>query len=131
MSRDVLFAKVRTYTDLSQEAEDAWSRLLRSARYSKGEDLVRAGDVPTRYAFVVRGLFSQHYIGAAGDMIIKYFFPENRIAASVSATLLGEPSQFTITALEESEVLEYEFAAFRALARQFPEIAEFYMRYME
>jgi CRP-like cAMP-binding protein len=131
MSRDAFFAKIRTYTDLSHDAERAWSRLLRPRHYSKGEHFVRAGDVPTQHAFVAQGLFSQHYIGPGGDMIIKYFFPENRIAASVSATLLGEPSLFAITAIEDSDVLEYEFAAFRDLVGQFRDIAEFYMRYME
>jgi CRP-like cAMP-binding protein len=64
-------------------------------------------------------------------MVIKYFFPENRIAASVSATLLGQPSLFTITAIEDSTVLEYEFAAFRSLVTEFADIAAVYITYME
>jgi CRP-like cAMP-binding protein len=59
------------------------------------------------------------------------FFPENRIAASVSATLRGEPSLFTITAIEDSAVLEYEFAGFKALVGEFPDVAAFYISYME
>jgi hypothetical protein len=90
-----------------------------------------AGEVPTRFAFVVNGLLAQHYIGPAGDLIIKYFFPENRIAGSVSATLLNRPSSFTITAIEESLVLEYEFGAFKELVRKFPDVAAFYIAYME
>ena len=81
------FATIRTYGDLSQAAESAWASLLRPKQYRKDEIFIRAGDVPTAYAFVVEGLFYQHYVGPGGDMIVKYFFPENRIAASVSATL--------------------------------------------
>lgn len=99
--------------------------------YRKDEIFIRAGDVPTSYAFVIEGLFYQHYVGPDGDMIVKYFFPENRIAASVSATLLGKPSVFSITAIEDSTVLEYNFAAFRLLVAEFPDIADFYIRYME
>jgi hypothetical protein len=50
---------------------------------------------------------------------------------SVSATLLGEPSLFTIAAIEDSTVLEYDFAAFRKLVTEFPDIAAFYISYLE
>jgi CRP-like cAMP-binding protein len=131
MSTEAFFAKIRTYTDLSAKAEQAWAALLRPRQYCREEPFVRAGDVPTTYAFVVEGLMCQHYVGRDGDMVIKYFFPENRIAASVSATVLREPSLFTITAIEDSTVLEYEFAAFKALVSEFPDIAAFYISYME
>lgn len=131
MTREAFFTKIRTYTDLSEKAEQAWSVLLRRRVYLKDEPFIRAGDVPTHFAFVVEGLFYQHYVGPDGDLIVKYFFLENRIAASVSATLLGEPSRFTITAIEDSTVLEYDFAAFKRLVAEFPDIAAFYIRYME
>lgn len=131
MTAEAFIAKIRTYADLSLEAEQAWKRLLRRREYRKDDTFIRAGDVPTNFAFVVEGLFVQHHDGPDGDMIVKYFFPENRIAASVSASLLGKPSLFTITAIEDSVVLEYEFAAFRRLAAEFPDIAAFYMAYME
>jgi CRP-like cAMP-binding protein len=131
MTTEAFFAKVKTYTDLSPEAEEAWAGLLRHRHYSKDEHFVSEGNVPTTFAFVVEGLFYQHYTGPDGDTIIKYFFPENRIAASVSATLLGQPSLFTITAIEDTTVLEYDFAAFKKLAFAFPDIAAFYIRYME
>jgi CRP-like cAMP-binding protein len=131
MNTDAFFAKIRTYHDLSAEAQRAWASLLRPRNLGRDEPFIRAGDVPTRCAFVVEGLLCQHYVGQDGDLIIKYFFPENRIAASVSATLLGEPSLFAITAIEKSHVLEYDFAAFKSLVGDFPDIAAFYIRYME
>jgi len=131
MTAEAFFTKIRTYTNLSKKAEQAWASLLRRKQYRKGEPFIRVGDIPTTYAFVVEGLLCQHHVGPDGDMVIKYFFPENRIAASVSATLLGEPSLFTITAIEDATVLEYEFAAFKALVADFPDIAAFYIRYME
>ncbi len=131
MTVETFFAKIRTYTDLSTHAEQAWTPLLKERRYSKDEPFIRAGDVPTTFAFVVDGLMCQHYVGRDGDMVIKYFFPENRIAASASATLLGKPSLFTITSIEDSTVLEYDFAAFKSLVSEYPSIAAFYIRYME
>jgi len=131
MNAKTFLAKIRTYVDLPANAEQAWASLLKERQYRKDQPFIRAGDVPTTFAFVVDGLLCQHYVGREGDMVIKYFFPENRIAASVSATLLGEPSLFTITAIEDSTVLEYDFAAFKALVSEYPAIAAFYIRYME
>jgi CRP-like cAMP-binding protein len=131
MNTEAFFTKVRTYTDLSAKAELAWSSLLRPRQFPKEKPFIRAGDIPTTCAFVVQGLLYQHYVGRDGDLVIKYFFPESRIAASVSATLLGKPSLFGITAIEDSTVLEYDFAAFKALVSEFPDIAAFYISYME
>ncbi|MGN6317980.1 Crp/Fnr family transcriptional regulator [Trinickia sp.] len=131
MDTKAFFTMVRTYSDISEEAERAWASLLQPRQYRKDESFIVAGQTPTRLAFVLEGLFFQHHVGPEGDMVIKYFFREGRVAGSVSATLLGKPSQFTITAIEDSHVLEYEFAAFRSLTTTFPDIAEVYMRYME
>jgi len=131
MNTDAFFAKIRTYNNLSAEAERAWASLLRPRQIDKDEPFIRAGDVPTACAFVVEGLLYQHCVGPDGDLVIKYFFPENRIAASIGATLLGKPSPFTITAMENSHILEYDFAAFKSLVGDFSDIAAFYIGYME
>lgn len=128
---EAFFTKIGAYTELSVGAKRAWESLLQPRQYRRNEHFVREGDVPTHYAFVVEGLLCQRYFGRDGDSIIKYFFPEHRIAASVSATLLGQPSLFSIEAIEDSFVLEYEFAAFKVLTREFPDIAAFYINYME
>ena len=125
------FTKVRTYTDLSVEAENAWQTLLVKKVYQKGDNFVSIGETPKRVAFVVKGLFSQYYINDAGDTVIKYFFPEGRIAGSIPATLTQTPSLFVITALEETTVLEYDFNEFKKLVSTFRDVAEFYIRYLE
>lgn len=125
------FKKIRTYTDLSKEAEEAWQRLLAEKTYEKGENFVSIGQTPKRLAFVVKGLFSQYYINDAGETIIKYFFPEGRIAGSIPATLTQSESLFDITALEETTVLEYDFQAFKQLVAAYADVTQFYIRYLE
>ena len=62
---------------------------------------------------------------------MKRFFPEQSFAASISALLTESVSDFSIKALEPATVLEYDFRKFKSLARDHPEIAAFYIRYME
>lgn len=131
MITDQFFNKIRTYTVLSNEAERAWYHLLKEKTYKKGENFIRIGQIPKKVAFVVKGLFSQCYVDDNGEMVIKYFFPEERIAGSIPATLQQSESLFEIIALEETTVLEYDFTAFKRLVSSYPDIASFYIRYME
>ncbi|HEX4372061.1 MAG TPA: Crp/Fnr family transcriptional regulator [Puia sp.] len=131
MSTASFFQKIRTYHDLSEEAEVAWTKLLRPKVYKKAENFINEGQQPRKVAFVIQGLFSQYYPAANGDLIIKYFFPERRLAASVSAMLSHSPSLFTITAIEDTTVWEYDFFEFKNLFVAHPDIAAFYINYIE
>lgn len=131
MNTDLFFKKINTYTTLSKEAESAWKDLLVEKTYQKGENFVSIGQTPKKVAFVIKGLFSQYYINDNGETIIKYFFPEGRIAGSVPAILTQTESLFDITALEETTVLEYDFLKFKNLVETYNDIATFYIRYLE
>lgn len=131
MSHAIFFQKIKTYADLSPQAEAAWAALLRENTYQKGDNFITEGQTPKKVAFIVNGLLYQYYTAENGDMVVKYFFPENRIAGSITATLTQSPSNFTIKALEDTAVLEYNFMEFKKLAAIYPQIAAFYIRYME
>lgn len=131
MSKAQFFQQVRRYYAISAAAEQAWADLLREKMYSKGELIVAEGQVPRKFSFICRGLAYQFYYPSAGEMIIKYFFPENRFAASVTATMTGTPSNLGIMAIEDTLVLEYDFAAFRKLVDTYQDIALFYINYLE
>lgn len=131
MSNTQFFQQVRRYYPITVASEQAWTGLLKEKMYRKGELLVREGQVPRKFAFICRGLAYQSHFPQEGEMIIKYFFPENRLAASVTATMTGTPSEFSITAIEDTLVLEYDFSAFRKLVDTHQDIALFYINYLE
>ena len=131
MDAEILFDKIKEYTTLSAEAEADWACLLKSKSYKKGDEFVRLGQIPKKVAYVVKGLFSQSYITESGDTVIKYFFPEGRIAGSIPATLTKTESLFAIEALEDSHVLEYDFHEFKKLVSKHKDIAAFYIGYIE
>ena len=131
MSTASFFQTIRSYHDLSQEAELVWTRLLRLKTYKKGSHFIHEGQQARKVAFVIQGLFSQYYPAENGDLVIKYFFPEGRLAASVSAMLSHSPSLFTITAIEDTTVWEYDFFELKNLFAAHPDIAAFYISYIE
>jgi len=129
MNTDLFFEKIRTYHNISEQAELAWKNLLRLNEYKKGDNILDIGQYPKKVSFVINGLLSQNYIGTNGDVIIKYFFPEGRMAASLGAMLANKPSVFYITTLEDTRVLEYDFFEWRKLFDPFPDLALFYIAY--
>ncbi len=128
---EIFLTKMSSYQPLSTEARLAWSGILRKKTYKKGENFVSEGQLTHKAAFVLEGLFSQYYTADNGDVVIKYFFPELRLAASVTAILSRTPSIFTISAIENTVALEYDFFEFKKLAQQHSDIAFFYINYLE
>lgn len=131
MNTGLFFQKIKTYQKISEQAEKDWAELLDYKKYKKGDNFVAIGEHPTKVAFVINGLFSQNYITDDGDVVIKYFFPEQRFAASLSAMLAGKPSLFYIEAIEDTAVFEYDFFKFKKLFDKHPDIAQFYIKYNE
>ena len=131
MSTDIFFQKINNYHTLSKQGESAWANLLQQKKYKKSETLVALGQHPRKVYFVLSGLLSQNYINDNGDTVIKYFFPEQRMAASLSSMLAKTPSLFYITAIEDTTVIEYDFFEFKKLVAQYIDIALFYIKYNE
>lgn len=129
MNTELFFQKIRTYHNISEQAELAWTDLLHLKKYNKNDNFISIGQHPRKVAFVVSGLLSQNYIADDGSVVIKHFFPEQRMAASLSAMLAGKPSVFYITAIEDSSVIEYDFFEFRKLFTSYPDLALFYIAY--
>jgi CRP-like cAMP-binding protein len=128
---DDFFDRVAEYARLDAVAREAWRALLVQRDYRKGELLVTQGQRTRNIFFVLRGLLSQYHISEDGEAIVKRFFLERSFAASTSALLTGRKSDFSIRALEPVTAWEYDFARFKSLARDHPDIAAFYIAYME
>lgn len=130
-TKDEFFSKVTEYADLDEEAREAWDRLLIERTYRQGELLVTQGEPTRSVFFVLHGLLLQYHLSEGGETAVKRFFLERSFAASTSALLSGSESNFSIKALEPVAVLEYDFLQFKALVREHPDIAAFYIGYME
>lgn len=128
---DKFFGKVAEYSCLGEGAREAWRSLLVQREFPKGAILVNQGQPTRNIFFVVAGLLLQSHLGEDGEAIVKRFFAEHSFAASTTALLTEGASDFSITAIEPATVLEYDFRQFKALVGEHPEIAAFYIRYME
>lgn len=122
---------INRYAPISTAAQEAWQELLKEQKLARHEHLLLEGAIPKKVHFIKKGLLSYFYTDKDGAMVIKKFFPEQTLVASTSAMLLKQPSKFTIQALEETEIISYPFEQFSQLTAQFPDIARFYIHYLE
>jgi len=76
---------------------------------------IREGDIPTKIAFVISGLFRYVYIKENGEEFTKGLLTENNFLSSYSAMILNRPSHFNIEALEISKILEINWLSFMSL----------------
>lgn len=128
---EAFWQHINRYTTISEAAQLAWQQALQVKTIDKHDFLLIEGTVPKKISYIKRGLLSYYYTADNGDVVIKKFFPENTLVASTSALIAGQPSLFTIQALEETELISYSFEKFRQLTEIFPDVAQFYIRYME
>jgi CRP-like cAMP-binding protein len=100
---------------LPDEEWDALLRIMKRRKLRPGEHFVKAGGDPQPVAFVVRGLLKAWYTTRTGKEHIRVFLCENTVAAAYVALLRGDAtSEVNLTALEPTELLVFDYAAYVA-----------------
>jgi CRP-like cAMP-binding protein len=95
------------------------------------EYFIRSGEVPLKFAFVGSGLFRYVYTNARGGEFTKGIIVENNFISSYSAMRSGEPSYFSIEALEEARILEISWENFEQLLDEDIFWVNFLLRFVE
>ncbi len=92
---------------------------------------IREGEVPTKIAFVISGLFRYVYTKANGEEFTKGLISENNFISSYSAMVLKHASYFSIEALENSQILEIKWSSFMELLEKDVFWVRFLMKLVE
>jgi len=92
---------------------------------------IRAGEIPGKIAFVFTGLFRYVYRNEKGDEFTKGILPEGNFISSYSAMILQKPSYFSVEALEDSHVMEFNWKSFVVLMEKDPYWVAFLLRFVE
>jgi CRP-like cAMP-binding protein len=125
------FSAVNAYHPLEEATVLALGRLLRIKEVPAGSTYLSADEVPLFIAYIYEGLFSYYFQYENGDTVIKKFFPEDSFVASTSALIQHERGRYTVTALEDSIILELSFVEFKHLVDKHHDLALFWIKYLE
>jgi CRP-like cAMP-binding protein len=105
--------------------------LLKPRRLAKGEEFIRPGDSARRIGIVRAGLLRFYYVDPDGDESTKAFRGPGELAAAYAEAISGVPSRTFIQALEDSEILEGDYARVTALFSRHPAWQELARRVAE
>jgi CRP-like cAMP-binding protein len=81
----------------------------------KGGYFVRAGETPTRVGYMISGWLRYFYSDVEGREFVRYFCNGGNFVTSQAALINGEPSAFSIQALEDAVLAVFDYAAWLKL----------------
>jgi CRP-like cAMP-binding protein len=92
----------------------------------KRQYLLQEGDACKYQAFVVKGILRSYTIDEKGTEHILQFAPEGWWITDLYSYLTGEPSNFTIDALEDAELLLITRTEWEELMRKVPKLEHYF-----
>ncbi|OQP44778.1 cyclic nucleotide-binding protein [Niastella yeongjuensis] len=113
---------LRTGTNLNDADIEQIVLAAKPLSLQRGEALLQHGQICRHKTFIVNGLLRIYGFGADGSEHILYFAPENNWAVEPESYHQQSPSQFTIAAVERSEVLVWTKPDFDRLLQHIPEL---------
>lgn len=120
-----------SYSPISNEIWQAFRRITVFKSLQKKAVLYRAGEIPRSYAYVYKGLIRCFVCDENGNEYNKIFFAEGTFPGAMTALLTSSPSLLTFEALEESLIIEIDFAGYRQLLLEKDDLKLFQIRYLE
>ncbi len=129
-----LWAFKRKLDSYSSISEDSWEQLVAIVRYEtvqKDTILLSDGEVGVDFYYICSGALRAYYIDRNGDYYNKNLFLETDLAGSTVSCLRETPSDFTIEALEESQLILFNYKEFRGLVERLPDLKDFYIAHIE
>ncbi len=135
-NKEVLFcgnlkATLSQFGELTAEAESSFNALLRERKFSRGEWLLRAGEVAEWSHFIVRGLVREFYVASDGAENTRSFIAEGKFTGSLVDLISGQPAITWIEALEPTDTLSFSYRDFERICQSHPSLLQFSKRVLE
>jgi CRP-like cAMP-binding protein len=95
----------KDFQKLAAIPDDEWihfAKIFQRKTFKKGEFFVLAGNFSTNFGFVEKGLMRYFYTTFEGQDFNQAFKIEKDLIFSFTSMLIGEPSNFSIQALEDT-----------------------------
>lgn len=112
----VLRTCLQSIAPLSEEAWRAAEASFSYKNYSVGELVIAAGEVVTELHFLTSGLARYYYLDVKGREFNKSFSVTGQVLSSMLSLVTGEPTRFSVQALESSQCLSLRYKEFLKLA---------------
>lgn len=123
---DLLYKKIQEKIELTDDEFNYCKTLFIPKKLRKRQYLLQEGDVCKYQAFVEKGILRSYTIDEKGNEHILQFASEGWWLADLSSFLTGEPSVFTMDALEDAELLLITKDSWELLLQKIPRLEHYF-----
>ncbi len=117
--KDLLRTYIERFVKLTDSEWEALASQLYVRQIPRKAAFTKQGEMEDEIGLVLRGSF-RHYYTKDGDEKTTYFYFEQHLMSSYISILQKQPSQLTIEALEDAEVLCFSADTLQNLYQQHP-----------
>ena len=128
---DLLHAHILKRIDITDEEFARSTTFFIPKKLRKNQFLLREGEVCKCIAFVVKGCLRCYSVDDKGEEHIVQFAVEDWWISDPYSALTGEPSEYNIDALEDSELLILERGAEQQLLLEIPKFERMFRLLLE
>jgi CRP-like cAMP-binding protein len=115
-----LRAHLQNFVPLTDEEWAPLAAALRPHHLARGDYFVTAGQYQPHIAFVLHGACRVYCVRPDGEERTTYFFFEQHLMADYTSCLTGQPAQFSIQALADTELVVFDYAVLQQLYHEWP-----------
>jgi CRP-like cAMP-binding protein len=126
-----LINKIKNTQDLSIEAEKHLFSISKKETFSKGEVLIREGQIVNKIYFVTDGCLRSYCTDKNGKEHTLQFAIKNWWISDYIAIHNNEPATLTVECLKESSLIEFNLKEINGLYSLFPEFEPFQRHILE
>jgi CRP-like cAMP-binding protein len=120
--RESFLRLVRGTAPVGPDAAAALVALARERKFSKGQMLLRAGEIARDGFFLCSGLVREYYVDAAGEEYTRTFVAQGDVTGSLLDLLSLAPAVTFIQALEPTLTLALPWQELERSCDRFPEL---------
>jgi len=120
-----------SYTLISDDTWYSFIAICKFRKLKKNSILYNIGRVPPSYSYIYQGLIRCFSCDEKGNEYNKTFFDEGKFPGSMTALLTATPSIQAFEAIEDSLIIEINFAAYRKLLLKNDQLKLFQIYYLE
>lgn len=115
----------RTLTHLTDQEIDRICTLAIPGTIQKGQDLLTQGQICRHKTFIIKGLLRSYGTAADGAEYILHFSPEHSWTLDPESYHLKTATKFNITAVERTDVLQWNKEDFDRLLQEIPALDKY------
>ena len=126
-----LFKNIRRKIVITEKEEEICRSLFIPKKIRKRQYLLQQGDVSKYTTFVEKGLLRSYVIDDKGAEMIMQFAPEGWWIGDMYSSLTGEPAEYNIDAIEDTEALLLTNESHEKLLQEAPVFERFFRLLMQ